>query len=359
MVVSQGLRRPPLLAAWAALLAGLLLGGLLPGPARAAVGHRCADCHTMHNSQGGAAIDADGPNTYCLVGSCVGCHSNSADARTIVGDVPIVYNTQEPAYNSPGATNSLAGGNFYWVATGGGGLADRGHNVYGISGVDPRFASNPGGPPQCSSSCHTSLALAPEATVPYEDDVRKRNGCEGCHVHVRHHADDGCYRFLYYKYVPFDAAYGVRGLEDPTWEQSATASLHNTYLGTEGSGFISDGGGSISEWCAGCHGRFHTLGALGIGTSSPWLRHPTDIVMGGPSSEFAAYTTYDPLIPVGRPEGSIPADKSQVRSAVDLVTCLSCHRAHGSPYPAMLRWAYTSGADQPETHSCRTCHTRK
>jgi predicted CXXCH cytochrome family protein len=71
------------------------------------------------------------------------------------------------------------------------------------------------------------------------------------------------------------------------------------------------------------------------------------------SGEFASYTTFDPEVPVGRPDFTgWTGPSSTVTPGTDLANCLSCHRAHGSPYPKMLRWDMTD-----RTGACATCHT--
>lgn len=52
--------------------------------------------------------------------------------------------------------------------------------------------------------------------------------------------------------------------------------------------------------------------------------------------------------------------KAVVDLGVDKVMCLSCHRAHGSPYPDMLRFDYNMEAGGgTSTDGCFKCHTNK
>ena len=76
---------------------------------------------------------------------------------------------------------------------------------------------------------------------------------------------------------------------------------------------------------------------------------------------YGAYTTYDPLAPVARPDltgwtGPSPLVNEGGTEQKDMVMCLSCHRAHGSPYPDMLRWDYDALV---AGKGCYTCHTAK
>ena len=74
--------------------------------ASAKVTGMCVNCHTMHNSQGGAEMATfggeTGPNNALTRGSCEGCHS-AADGTTwkdATTGAPIVYNIVEPSFNA-------------------------------------------------------------------------------------------------------------------------------------------------------------------------------------------------------------------------------------------------------------------
>ncbi|TSA13704.1 MAG: hypothetical protein D4R73_00455 [Deltaproteobacteria bacterium] len=50
-----------------------------------------------------------------------------------------------------------------------------------------------------------------------------------------------------------------------------------------------------------------------------------------------------------------------VAAGIDIVTCLSCHRAHASAYPDILRWDYSTMIANGGSLStgCFVCHTTK
>ena len=104
-----------------------------------------------------------------------------------------------------------------------------------------------------------------------------------------------------------------------------------------------------------CHGDFH-----GQETGGSWLGHPADTVLPA-EGEYASYTSYDPTVPVARPV--LTGVSATVTPGTDMVMCLSCHVAHGSPYNDMLRWDYndmttgTTGAGAG--NGCFKCHTEK
>ena len=347
----------------------------------------CSNCHTMHNSQNGASVVSAGPGAgwnggsvsggsstvvqgTLLVTDCVGCHTSTGTAAIVPlggSNIPIVNNLQEPDYPS----ETLAGGNFYWVAQSGGDVY--GHNVRGISAKDTKLAAAPGSV-GCANSCHVSLTLTDEQT-----DGHRKNGCQGCHNSVRHHGDDpagvpvgeagGWFRFLS---APSSHDWlggaGVTGIENSDWEYHADSTEHNTYYG--GDGTDTESPQSIGKFCAGCHYAFHSPGAPTTffhidngGGANPWLRHPADAVIPDlAGSEYLNYTTYDPQVPVGRPDlGSFIA--GDVRPGIDKVMCLSCHRAHGSRYPDLLRWDYntmvTGATGAVAGTGCFKCHSTK
>lgn len=325
----------------------------------------CSNCHSMHNSQDGTAVNVGGPVTTLLNNSCVGCHSSdTAETKIDLGNgtiVPIVYNTVQP-------TKPLAGGNFFWVESNG----DRyGHNVYGISSADATLHVAPGSI-TCANSCHESLALNEPG-----------NGCQGCHNYLKHHGSDpesgspedndsGWYRFLS---SPLDGAHlgsgggPVNGIESSDWEYEASATNHNVYYKGTGSDLL-DIPESMGKFCAGCHAKFHSPGFATIyddngggSVEDPWLRHPADYAIPE-TGEFAAIfgTAYDPLVPVGK--DLTDTDNRDKIVAGDTVMCLSCHRAHGSPFAHMLRWdidtMIVGTTDVAVVGSgCFKCHTAK
>jgi hypothetical protein len=334
-----------------------------------AVTGNCANCHTMHNSQGGIHMilntDIDGTSggahgggyPSLTRGSCVGCHTGTNSG----GSRPFVYNTSEPTYG----TDTLAGGNFYWA------IANdaKGHNVKGIPGMTADTLSEaPGNPYTCANSCHLSLFNAQES------GVALITGCQGCHLEPKHHAPqqavgapalaaNGYFRFL--SGHQSGTGFGVEGIEDADWQYTKGATDHNEYLGHVGdhenaAGFYNLNN-TMTAYCCGCHGNFHWQ-RDGAGASANWIRHPSDAVLPN-TGEYTDYTTYDPGVPVARPNLGTIADTGLVANNADMVMCLSCHRAHGSPNDDMLRWDYSgmvAGNGGAATGTgCFKCHSEK
>ncbi len=356
------------------------LGG--PSTAEARVTGVCSNCHTMHYSQNGGVLPAwgsTGPYQYLLTNTCVGCHSNPSGNTTIVNNTPIVLTSTEPTYPPDGSSSSaLAAGNFYWVlhATSRNSDPDTsGHNCLAIPGMtaDSHLSQAPGMPDSASGSscarCH-----------------RRIESCTSCHTPA-HHADDtgggvvgasgGWYRFLNSS-EHGTASTGVKGIEDSDWEQTVSSSDHNEYNGCNNPYGNDDN--SISNDCAGCHYKFHginytdTDGTVLADNKSPWFLHPTHLALADTASgaEYHNYNNgngYNPLAPLARdPDrlATMTTSTSTVYVAYgtadgDQVMCLSCHRAHGSPYPDMLRWDYnTCQAGTPNSNcGCFVCHTQK
>lgn len=347
----------------------------------------CSNCHTIHNSQNGTNIyeipnfgPADiprwgGPGAYLVKVKCISCHSSNDSSPTkMLGEsiVPVVYNMVEPV-------KMTAGGNFYYVQNKGDGY---GHNVITIdSALDhaPGYAETN---VTCGfGGCHKSLAnirLGPGYDW-YHRPV-SGNGCIGCHV-PKHHAPDpvdgitreanGCYRFLgkaswVWNVPPHSCRPCVEGIEDNDWELTVSENDHNEYRDVDKPGAYCYGSNpkGISEFCAGCHRDYHSWdnyagGARNRSSDGSWLRHPAGDTEIPNRGEYMYYTTYNPQAPVSRPV--VTSVSSTVTPGVDKVMCLSCHRAHGSPYPDMLRWDYNEmiAGDSSKSGGCFTCHTKK
>lgn len=354
----------------------------------------CADCHTMHNSQNGevdttkeGASLTDGPSRSLTKGDCVGCHTGT---NTSGGNIPYITDTTEPTYTSAdGSTgNTLAGGSFYWIDTD----DATAHNVANIKvGQDSNINSFT--PPGWDPAVTSNTIANGDADWANQLTCAGTYGCHGSHgadddfqdIAGAHHGDDTVidgstaaksYRFLN----------GIIGYEDPDWEFQPTASARNEYH-AEGRAQISAAGSesdkkTISYFCATCHGNYHS-GAevsyagqdVAIG-DNPWLRHPSDYDMADTAadSEYRDYNgdgTYSVEAPVAFNLGTSVDQSTHTLSSVAftgdaaIVTCISCHRAHGSEYADLLRWDYNSGTSTMEAASgnnntgCFVCHTTK
>ncbi|GBE53404.1 doubled CXXCH motif [bacterium BMS3Bbin14] len=374
---------------WIAVALGL---AALPVCGRASVHGPCSDCHTMHNSQGGlpmtysAGFGTTGgsfiPNDTLLRGNCLACHTGVNNGNNTT---PYVYTTSLPTYGLTG--NTLAGGNFYWCVNGGGTGAGvvavgGGHNVdmLGVS-ASATLTSPPGDSDATSWATRvgnqTDMAsgghLTCAGTAGCHGDRTKSTNLSamwGDHHNTPNSTSAASFRFLK----------GVTGTEDPDWEYQPDSTHHNEYKGADRSDDSVVDPTTISSLCAQCHGAFHNsngtyINANGVtvtagiastpGTMvSPWIRHPTDYDMNhkGGSTEYAAYTTYDPMVPVGHKtlNGTTSDATAYGDSGGAIVMCLSCHRAHGSPYASLLRWNYKAWPGSTAGYyGCATCHTTK
>lgn len=339
----------------------------------------CGDCHTMHNSQDGApmSLDAtDNPKDDLLRTTCFGCHAQGGSTPTVMMGSTIVPQVMHSG------VNDLAGGNFGYITgmAGSGASNNKGHNIAALTGRDDTLYGPPGfihgdhfvntDTLSCASwraGCHGVRRAT--------DTTKYGTGISGSHhKNVNGQLADATWPYESYRFL-----HRVKGLESPDWEENATADNHNEYSATSSplqldcatrchttSGMVISRSGTISGYCATCHSLFHTLsysGFDGIGDSiiSPFIRHPTDVSLPS-TGEYAAYTQYNLSAPVGRL--SVPAvSSSLVTPGSDAVTCLSCHVAHASDYPDMLRWDYSTmvagdGGAVADT-GCFVCHSTK
>jgi predicted CXXCH cytochrome family protein len=367
--------------------AGMIMG--FSGPV-AAIQGECDNCHVMHNSQngepvvqvysGGQITVSDTPIPQLLNADCVACHAGDTDTPTNSFEAPIVLHINDPV--GQGRQNTLAGGDFYWVADGlgnpGGANDASGHNVVGISNEDTVIQPDGRTPPGFDDSATPGAngdGVMNDGPGPWSVQLTcaGRNGCHGNHtdddpfaaIKGAHHGNTdltatrataatattigGSYRFLS----------GIWGLENSEWNWNETQDLHNEYRG-EATNANYNYKYTISYSCAQCHGFFHS----DIGDASPWLRHPTDVVLPA-SGEYNDYNPdggnlYSLEAPVAR-TNVLAASSNVVTPGQDIIMCLSCHRAHGSPEPDILRWTYANnlaGTGTDDT-GCFTCHTTK
>lgn len=361
------------------------------GVAGAVAQGACSNCHTMHNMQNGQVVAAGGPYGVLLKGSCYGCHSQGlTTGQNIVNNTPQVAHTN---------ATDLAGGNFAYII-----------GSKGVDAADSVAVANPDTVGHNVSELGNQegyAAMFPPPGDEYAQGITAANftcgGVYGCHgdrtaadsyaaVKGSHHVNDTVLKFgasldetaqggttaLSYRFLK-----GVKGAEASNW-QNTDANNHNEYKGAtdgvEAGSATTPGGGTISGLCAECHGNFHGPRAVGSditnnAAGSPWLRHPTDIILPN-SSEYQYYNggagggaaaPYSVNAPVARANtinnANYPSPKNTATPGTDdaIVMCLSCHMVHGSANADILRWNYEdiSAGTGADTTRCFICHTTK
>ena len=331
---------------------------------KAKVTGECYKCHTMHNSQNGQPMTFNGTSgqvPLLLRGTCLGCHGqNPSGSQYIIENIPQVLHA------SP---IDLPAGNFAYITgnkqTQGANSTTAGHNVIDL-GVQETVLTSPPGDINNTGITNTNFTCA---------------GTYGCHgdrtiqdpytaMRGAHHTDDSILKFGSIDLnkqgdtvgTSFRFLKGVKGGE-VSWSNYPTPYNHNEYYGatTPGTGnATTPAGNTISGFCAECHGKFY--GSTNVGSSSPWLRHPTDTVLPS-ANEYAYYTTYNSTAPVARTSSwngwSASSPSTTVTPGSDVIMCLSCHYAHASPYFKLMRWDYKGWPGSGGTNGCNVCHTKK
>ncbi len=280
----------------------------------------CAGCHTMHNSQNGTLVDTAHPNgnAYLLntgtpSDTCLRCHA---------------------AYGQfASGTGFGAGGDFYWVTrtfTWGTSSMSRGdshgHNIIA---------------PTKGIAQDATLTRAPGGTF-----LSQYLGCTSCHDP---HGNEN-FRLLYGDEMgpKYD---GTRF----SFDYPAPIALGNSRRTVSGTGMESNADHTVyksgmSDWCANCHPNFHE-------DNTTNFVHPTRELGSDIAAAYNAYvssadlfggtqaTAYWGLVPFE----AVNVDLSTVNStnytrgpdATDEVMCLTCHRAHASPFADAARWDMT------------------
>lgn len=383
----------------------------------------CSECHTMHDSQDGDTVNEVQGETvdaqsYLIKGAdlsstnpCLGCHKKNSsgqyfqDPAKKEGDV----NNDAPQVNvDPGSTdNHLSAAGTYYFVTGDetessdGKSCKKGHNVVGMGDSADNedlllHKIPPGGTEECLGGAGKQLTCAGTSGCHGKRDVDDPLAAiKGGHHSPATNSYEDRFRDGSTIATSYRMLNGVKGRVASNWEfvnlstdtdnflkqSDLTANDDvNIYQGADGnlSGTMTDpGDGSINGFCGECHGNgdsengFHSFqGLKGKGStsttamSSPWKRHPTDVVMKSDDDQYSKYPgktgeDYSREVPVGFPNIT-KSGTNELQSTQRVVLCVSCHRAHGSQYDDALRWDYSEMATTSTNgNGCFRCHTNK
>jgi len=277
----------------------------------------CSDCHISHASashgDGGDTVAyAEPPNRRLLKASsssdvCLRCHDGQPGVPDVVGGD--VNNPTEPYDGQERAAGSFADG-----------IADnwKGHNLPG---------QGSGGPAGCSA-CHE-----PHGNSSYRN---------------------------------------LRALDGSGDELVAFVDPAATALDKYRRANVGYGGNIGEKLCGGCHG-FGTLSNTRSSGGQHFNRHPStgseaviSMDSGKPSidpthwisgegSGFTAGEHLVPRVPFAVSSATSYSDAKTVSSANE-VSCLSCHKAHGSAHAFGMIWPYGSGDGAAGSSGCNQCH---
>jgi predicted CXXCH cytochrome family protein len=354
------------LVIFAACLFTLALGGLAYAFHSGGVAE-CGGCHSMHAPKAGGS--------FLLIGSdasstCLSCHQQSGlltpssyHVSTADADMPTGV---APRQRTPG-------GDFGWLKK---------SYAFTVRGTTTTEAGETHGHNVVATD-FGFLADATNTTAPGGTLSSSQLGCQSCHEphggvrrlsdgsYVRQSASAGgtTYPIIasgsYNNSVTPAAGQAVggyrllRGLNDSsqgvTFTGVAVAIAPSTYNQTEATNQVrvaygADGINTWGNWCASCHPQMHSSGNY---------VHPVDQSLGsGIATAYNAYvktgdltgsaaTSFTSLVPFADNTGTITTLQSHAKNdntylngpaTSDKVMCLSCHRAHASGFPEMLRW---------------------
>lgn len=279
----------------------------------------CAGCHTMHNSEDGALVDADSPdgNAWLLRDEtpsdvCLGCHATRLGAvfavdelnpERLIGAGNFIFLLEDNLNDGHGgATNPIVGD-------------AGGHNI-----VAPGFGLSADG----------TLGTAPGGTFPAGS-----LGCSSCHDP---HGN-----------ASFRMLYGVGTIQDGlyTFTNAAPVATGTSIFGgpPEANDFHTAYNSGFSDWCANCHGDFHSV------TNPTKLIHPTGETLGGSIATTynlyngtddqtggVAATAYLAAVPFEDAANTTVSTAGPTAGSV--VACITCHRSHASSAIDMGRWDF-------------------
>jgi len=272
---------------------------------------RCNSCHTMHNSQNGVLVDPDAPdgNPWLLVDStpsdvCLSCHATGLGA--VYGDDFLAPPPMKGA------------GNFTFLDE------DNLMDGYGASipgsAAGHNLASDEWGP-----GADLTLTTAPGGTF-----LSANLGCTSCHdphgnTNFRMLNGQGMVQGLFFLAgAPEAEGISIHGGGSESWNN------HTAYKS------------GMSAWCGNCHGDFHANTeqnahaagmAMGQNAASVYNSYNGTSVTGGTGG-----TPYIPEVAFEDPNNA--TDSAAGPSSTSQVSCITCHRAHGSSAPDAGRWDF-------------------
>lgn len=300
----------------------------------------CSDCHSMHASEGGQPVTVSGvllKSADGELGLCMSCHDGT--------------NLQAPDIVAAGTSANPSDA----IATGY-------SSKYGSSAG---FYQND----YLTNDSTFGHDLRPQATAiaPLSNTYRKDGGllCSDCH-NVHGAAN---YRNLIADPNPLHAgAFPITLGTDVRETIPVNTQAPNPAVAYDSGniGYVTTN--NIQGWCTDCHDQLAD-NATG-GAPAHFLGHPSGVAIGelnahtdsnnwitplGQGNTGFGSTVGDQTAGIPRLRYGSPTGSNQTVGINDTVTCLSCHKAHGSKYKKGMVWPYMEGGAD-SISGCQQCH---
>jgi len=324
----------------------------------------CTGCHSMHAplSANNLLLGTDDSST------CLNCHQNAADTKASSYHISTVDSkltgTGSPLQRTPGGDFAWLKKTYSWTGYHGPETeagSTHGHNIiaadYGYF-VDDKAGSPGGSFPSAQLACtschdqHSKARRFPDGTIADTGAPIIGSGSYDTSILPVGTQAMGIYRLLRGNLNPVsNADFTGYPVAVAPYSYNRTEAVTQTRV-AYGDATGSSNGASWGQWCATCHANMHS-------TKSGNLVHPIDEPLSGYSVNYAKYvssgimtgssaTSYLSLVPFATNDWKFStlkplADPASTITgsgpdAADKVMCLSCHRAHASGFPEMLRW---------------------
>jgi hypothetical protein len=190
-------------------------------------------------------------------------------------------------------------------------------------------------------------------------------GCHGNHdsgagssISGFHHATNPGYRFL--RFYDGSTHTNIKGKGSDDWEKTNVGdNNHNVYYAMDDDSSTTKD--SISVFCSLCHGDFHDQDDTEV-SANVWKRHPTEVLIPTAWDAGSEKVTVDyernPFAFTGTDYDNVNTNSAYDMTDNPRVACISCHRAHATDQPDILRFAYSDmEAGGGNTWGCLGCHT--
>jgi hypothetical protein len=330
----------------------------------------CDGCHSMHGMQSGQPLGRGaGVTTYLLQGSdqsstCLICHSASLPGSYAVSTFPVPGVGTPPAQLTPGGDFAYLQKNYSWVTSAGvlqTSPGDRhGHNIIALDYnyfQDATYVTAPGGSyPSANLSCischdpHSVIRIVSGGTVSAPGAGTGlapiiSSGSYGAQPTAS--GAVGVYRLLGGRnYQPKSLVGSYPYISDPFFAVAPDIYNRSESLTDVRVAY----GQGVSEWCGNCHGSYHLTGSrflhsVNVALGPVYSNNYNTYVMTGDLTGTQA-SSFTSLVPFQSDNSTDSVLLTNVMGSaagpdtLDVVNCLSCHRAHASAWDGIMRWYF-------------------